>query len=96
MTTVPEIPQALDTDVFITRAFNAPRDVVWKFFTEPEYMAKWFGPATTHVPVETTAKGAARDRRCGSSEALKSWMPQQTGVAGSSPVRAGGHRVRGR
>lgn len=50
--TVPEIPQALDTDVFITRAFNAPRDVVWKFFTEPEYMARWFGPSTTHTPVE--------------------------------------------
>ena len=50
---IPEVPEALDTDVFITRVFNAPRDVVWKFFTEPEYMAKWFGPATTHVPVET-------------------------------------------
>ena len=49
MTTVPEIPQALDTDVFITRAFNAPREVVWKFFTEPEYMARWFGPTTVHV-----------------------------------------------
>ena len=53
MTTVPEIPQVLDTDVYITRVFAAPRDVVWKFFTEPEYMAKWFGPSTTHVPVET-------------------------------------------
>jgi uncharacterized protein YndB with AHSA1/START domain len=52
-TTVPEIPQALDTDVFITRAFAAPRDVVWRFFTEPEYMARWFGPSTTHVPVES-------------------------------------------
>jgi uncharacterized protein YndB with AHSA1/START domain len=51
--TIPEVPQALDTDVFITRAFDAPRDVVWKFFTEPEYMARWFGPSTTHVPVET-------------------------------------------
>jgi uncharacterized protein YndB with AHSA1/START domain len=52
-TTVPEIPQALDTDVFITRAFNAPRNVVWKFFTEPEYMARWFGPSTVHVPVDS-------------------------------------------
>ena len=51
--TIPEVPQALDTDVFITRVFNAPRDVVWKFFTEPEYMARWFGPSTVHVPEET-------------------------------------------
>ena len=55
MTTIPEIPQALDTDVFITRAFNARRDVVWKFFTEPEYMARWFGPHTVHVD-ESTVK----------------------------------------
>jgi uncharacterized protein YndB with AHSA1/START domain len=53
MTAVPEIPQVLDTDVYITRAFNAPRDVVWKFFTEPEYMAKWFGPAGVHVDPDT-------------------------------------------
>jgi uncharacterized protein YndB with AHSA1/START domain len=51
--TVPEIPQATDTDVFITRAFDAPREVVWKFFTEPEYMARWFGPSTVHVDPET-------------------------------------------
>jgi uncharacterized protein YndB with AHSA1/START domain len=51
--TVPEIPQALDTDVFITRAFAAPREVVWKFFTEPEYMARWFGPSTVHVDPAT-------------------------------------------
>ena len=53
--TIPEIPQALDTDVFITRAFDAPRDVVWKFFTEPEYMAKWFGPSNVHVPADTVS-----------------------------------------
>ena len=49
----------------------------------------------TQVPVETTAKGGRRATRCGSSEALESWMPQWTGVAGSSPVAAatsGGHR----
>jgi uncharacterized protein YndB with AHSA1/START domain len=51
--TIPEIPQALDTDVFITRAFNAPRDVVWKFFTEPEYLARWFGPSGVHVDPST-------------------------------------------
>lgn len=52
-TTVPEIPEALDTDVYITRVFAAPRDVVWKFFTEPEYMARWFGPSTVHVDPST-------------------------------------------
>ena len=32
--------------------------------------------ATTQVPVETTEKGGRRASRCGSSEALESWMPQ--------------------
>ncbi len=47
--TIPEIPEALDTDVFITRAFDAPRDVVWKFFTEPDLVAQWFGPRSVHI-----------------------------------------------
>ena len=41
-----------DTDVFMTRAFNAPRDLVWRFWTEPELLSKWFGPHTTHAPAE--------------------------------------------
>lgn len=41
-----------DTDVFITRAFNAPRDLVWRFWTEPELVAKWFGPSQVHSPVD--------------------------------------------
>ena len=45
----PGIPEVTDRDVFITRAFAAPREVVWKFFTEPELLAQWFGPDTVHV-----------------------------------------------
>jgi len=46
---IPDIPVATDSDVFITRAFDAPRDVVWRFFTEPELVATWFGPHGVHV-----------------------------------------------
>jgi uncharacterized protein YndB with AHSA1/START domain len=48
-TQIPEVPEALDDHVYITRAFAAPRDVVWKFFTEPELLAKWFGPHAVHT-----------------------------------------------
>src|SRR4051812_48913548 len=41
-----------DTDVFMTRAFNAPRDLVWRFWTEPELLSTWFGPHTTHSPAD--------------------------------------------
>lgn len=51
--TVPEVPEVLDTDVYITRVFAAPREVVWRFFTEPEYMARWFGPSSVHVDRST-------------------------------------------
>ena len=44
----------IDTDshVNITRAFSAPRDLVWRFWTEPELLSRWFGPTGFHVPVE--------------------------------------------
>ena len=33
-----------DRDVFVTRSFSAPREVVWRFWTEPDRLASWFGP----------------------------------------------------
>jgi uncharacterized protein YndB with AHSA1/START domain len=46
-------PQGIaDTDVYMSRAFNAPRDLVWRFWTEPELVSTWFGPHTTHTPVD--------------------------------------------
>ncbi len=31
-------------DFVLTRVFDAPRDLVWKAFTEPERMKQWWGP----------------------------------------------------
>ncbi|HZY22852.1 MAG TPA: SRPBCC domain-containing protein [Beijerinckiaceae bacterium] len=28
----------------ITRVFDAPRELVWKAFTDPERMRQWWGP----------------------------------------------------
>ncbi|MCU1550121.1 MAG: hypothetical protein JWR36_681 [Glaciihabitans sp.] len=42
-----------ERDLYVTRAFTAPRALVWRFFTEPELVATWFGPDSFHVPVET-------------------------------------------
>lgn len=41
-----------DTDVYMTRAFDAPRELVWRFWTEPELISTWFGPTSTHTPVD--------------------------------------------
>ncbi len=42
-----------DTDVYITRAFDAPRELVWRFFTRPEHLATWFGPTGFSVPLDS-------------------------------------------
>lgn len=39
----------------ITRVFDAPREELWKYFTEPEYFATWFGTPPFTTPVSTVA-----------------------------------------
>jgi len=36
--------------VFIVRVFDAPRELVWRAWTEPQHMAKWFGPKDFTIP----------------------------------------------
>jgi uncharacterized protein YndB with AHSA1/START domain len=39
------------TEFVITRVFDAPRDLVWKAWTEPEHLAEWWGPKGCAVRV---------------------------------------------
>jgi uncharacterized protein YndB with AHSA1/START domain len=39
------------TEFVITRVFDAPRDLVWKAWTEPEHLAEWWGPKGCTVRV---------------------------------------------
>ena len=32
------------SELAITRSFDAPRELVWKVWTEPKYVMRWFGP----------------------------------------------------
>jgi len=41
------------TEVYIERVFDAPRELVWKAFTDPDEIAKWFGPVGYSVPRES-------------------------------------------
>ncbi len=59
----------LNADFVITRQFDAPREVLWQCFTEPERMQKWFGPKGSTViasnmdlRVDGTYHGAMRDQ----------------------------------
>jgi uncharacterized protein YndB with AHSA1/START domain len=37
--------------VVIERTFDAPAEVIWRMWTEPEDFAAWFGPAGAAIPV---------------------------------------------
>jgi uncharacterized protein YndB with AHSA1/START domain len=39
-------------DIVITRVFDAPREIVFKAMTDPELIAKWWGPARYETIVE--------------------------------------------
>ncbi len=40
-------------ELFITREFEAPRELVFKVFTDPALIAKWLGPKDMTCKVET-------------------------------------------
>ena len=37
----------------IVRVFDAPRELVWRAWTDPDQIALWWGPAGMHTPRET-------------------------------------------
>ena len=39
----------------ITRVFDAPREQVWKEWTEPERFADWYGGSEAEVPLSTVS-----------------------------------------
>ena len=64
----PEVSNA--EKLVITRVFNAPRELVWKAWTEPERMKRWFRPRSFTVPVCTI------DLRVGGSFHLSMRSPE--------------------
>ncbi|MDD1674407.1 MAG: SRPBCC domain-containing protein [Methanomicrobiales archaeon] len=40
-------------ELVITRIFNAPRELVWKVWTEPKYVMRWWGPMGFTSPFST-------------------------------------------
>ncbi len=41
----------VERELVITRIFNAPREQVWKAWTDPEYLKRWWGPKGFTSPV---------------------------------------------
>jgi uncharacterized protein YndB with AHSA1/START domain len=51
----PPLPAVTERDVYITRSFAAPIQLVWDFWTKPELLAQWFGPHGISVHESTIA-----------------------------------------
>ena len=35
---------SLDREIVLSRVFDAPRELVWQAWTDPEHIGQWFGP----------------------------------------------------
>jgi uncharacterized protein YndB with AHSA1/START domain len=66
----------------LTRVFDAPRELVYRAFTDPDQLSAWFGPVGFSVPRETVEI----DPRPGGVERFD--MVSDTDPTMTSPVRA--------
>ncbi|MCX4470872.1 SRPBCC domain-containing protein [Micromonospora sp. NBC_01655] len=66
----------------ITRVFDAPRELVYRAFTDPDQLAQWFGPVGFSVPRETVSV----DARAGGYQRFT--MVNDTDPSFTSPVDA--------
>ena len=41
----------MEKKVFVSREFNAPVEMVWKVWTEPELVMRWWGPDRFTCPL---------------------------------------------
>jgi uncharacterized protein YndB with AHSA1/START domain len=59
--------------VVIERDFDAPVDLVWRMWTEPEHFKAWYGPGGCQIPI------AEMDVRVGGARRLCMQMPTPDG-----------------
>ena len=45
--------KACENSVVIERLFDAPPDLIWQMWTEPEHFKAWYGPGGVTTPVAT-------------------------------------------
>ncbi|MFN3257044.1 MAG: SRPBCC family protein [Ilumatobacter sp.] len=61
-------------DVQIDRTFDAPIEVIWSMWTDPEHFAKWYGPMGSRIPT------AEMDVRVGGRRHIAMEMDTPNGV----------------
>jgi uncharacterized protein YndB with AHSA1/START domain len=48
-------PDPVAAGITITRVFDAPRELVFRAWTEPKQFPRWFGPRDSEVPLSTVS-----------------------------------------
>ena len=48
---MPENKKSNAREIVITRIFDAPRELVWKAWTDPKHLMRWWGPKDFTAPV---------------------------------------------
>ncbi len=46
-------PTMAERKLTITRVLDAPRELVWRCWTDPDHFARWWGPEHFHTPRES-------------------------------------------
>ncbi len=63
-----------DRELVITRVFDAPRELVFKAWTDPEHVANWWGPhGFTVTSIEMDVRPGGKWRKCMRSPAGKEY-----------------------
>jgi uncharacterized protein YndB with AHSA1/START domain len=52
-TSLKDFVENADREIFITREFNAPRELVWEAMTNPKHVVNWWGPRGFSTTIET-------------------------------------------
>jgi uncharacterized protein YndB with AHSA1/START domain len=42
--------ETADREIMISRVFDAPRELVWEAWTNPQHVARWWGPTVLPRP----------------------------------------------
>jgi uncharacterized protein YndB with AHSA1/START domain len=64
---------AADQQVLITRIFDAPREQVFRAWTDPDEVAAWFGPAQMETPRDRMTLSDSPQPAAGRSHAEAGW-----------------------
>ena len=87
-TTIPETATG-ELALEITRVFNAPRDLVFKAWTDTEHMARWAGPegySATVVELDGRPGGAYLERDLLIGKALCVYWPHSWNRVPGTPI----------